>query len=77
MKSSINVGNEANEYYYGICKLIPHAQHALVYSICPLPENLMIGVVGQNKGINISCNSKVQMKKQMLDMLCESHLIKV
>lgn len=69
-----NVGIR-NKHCNGICKVIPHSQYALVQSSCPLPDNVMIGVLGRPPRINGSHDRKQKMKKQLLEMLQDSEVI--
>jgi len=79
-KSNENVRSEAHlvestENCHALCEVIPHSQYAIVRSSCPLPDNLMIGVIEHSRGGNISDDKKLFIKKQLIEMLNESKAI--
>ena len=79
-KSLDNVRDKAkvlipNENCHGICKVIPHSQFVVVHSSCPLPQNVMIGVIGHPQRVNSSPQRKVEIKKQLNEMLTVLNLI--
>lgn len=65
----------SEEHCHGICSFIPHLQYAIVHSSCPLPDSVMIGVVGRPVASAIGPDRKLQLKKQLLDMVKESTVI--
>ena len=64
-----------NENCRGICKVIPHSQFAVVHSSSPLPQNVMIGVIGHPQRVHNSPQRKVEIKTQLKEMLTVSNLI--
>ena len=65
----------ANKNCHGICKVIPHSQFVVVHSSCRLPQNVMIRVIGHPQRVNSSPQTKVEIKKQLNEMLTVLNLI--
>ena len=58
-----------------ICQVIPHSQYAIVHSSCPLPQKLMIGVLGVRQCDDSRKSLKSRLRKKLLDMLNDSEVI--
>jgi len=79
MKSIENTWNKTNESMsnsdcHGICNLIPHSQYAIVKSSCPLPDNVIIGVIGRPGVDNADVNREVHRTEQLVHEIHESNL---
>ena len=65
----------ADEVCHGICKFISNSHYALVQSSHPLPDNVLIGIVGHPTEDSVPEQKKLKMKKQLTQMLIDSKLI--